>query len=53
MFIFYSWIHSKNLKSNSRPVIGNNVNVGANTVVITDVPDNSIVYGNPCIVKKR
>ena len=32
--------------------IGNNVSVGANTVVIKDIPDNCIVYGNPCIVKK-
>ncbi len=27
--------------------IGNNVVVGANSVVIKDVPDNSIVAGNP------
>ena len=33
--------------------IGNNVSVGANTVVIIDIPDNCIVYGNPCIIKKR
>lgn len=33
--------------------IGDNVNVGANTVVMKDIPDNSIVYGNPCIVMSK
>lgn len=27
--------------------IGNNVNIGANVVVISDVPDNCTVAGNP------
>ena len=31
-------------------IIGNNVRVAANTVVRTDVPDNSLVYGNPAII---
>lgn len=34
-------------------VIGNNVIVGANAVVLTDVPDNSIVAGIPAKVIKR
>ena len=33
--------------------IGDNVNVGANTVVMKDIPDNSVVYGNPCIVMSK
>ena len=28
--------------------IGNNVRIAANTVVRHDVPDNTLVYGNPC-----
>ncbi len=31
--------------------IGNNVSIGANCVVLRDVPDNSVVIGNKCIVK--
>lgn len=31
--------------------IGNNVKIGANSVVLQDIPDNSIVYGNPCVIK--
>ena len=30
--------------------IGNNVIVGAGTVVACDIPDNSVVIGNPCKV---
>ena len=30
--------------------IGNNVIVGAGTVIAKDIPDNSIVVGNPCRV---
>lgn len=33
--------------------IGNNVRIAANTVVRHDVPDNCLVYGNPCVVKER
>lgn len=33
--------------------IGNNVSIGANAVVIKDVPDNSVVFGFPAYVKKR
>lgn len=33
--------------------IGNNVRIAANTVVRHDVPNNCIVYGNPCIIKKE
>ena len=32
--------------------IGNNVKIGANCTVLQDIPDNSIVYGNPCVVKR-
>ena len=33
--------------------IGNNVQISAGTVVMQDVPDNSLVIGNPCIIKKK
>ncbi len=31
--------------------IGNNVLIAANSFVNCDIPSNSIVYGNPCIIK--
>lgn len=35
-------------------VIGNNVTIGANAVVITDIPDNSLAVGIPArIIKKN
>ncbi len=33
--------------------VGNNVLIGANAVVVKDVPDNSIVIGNPAVIKPR
>jgi serine O-acetyltransferase len=33
--------------------IGNNVFIGANAVVICDVPDNSIAVGVPAVIKPR
>lgn len=33
--------------------IGNNVRIAANTVVRHDVPDNCLVYGNPCVIKYK
>ncbi|MGN1000558.1 MAG: DapH/DapD/GlmU-related protein [Bacilli bacterium] len=33
--------------------IGNNVIIGAGSVVSKNIPDNSLVIGNPCIIKKR
>lgn len=33
--------------------IGNNVTIAANSLVREDVPDNSLVYGNPCIIKSK
>ena len=33
--------------------IGNNVLIGANAVVMVDVPDNSIAVGVPAVVKPR
>ena len=32
-------------------IIGNNVRIAANSVVRHDVPDNCLVYGNPCVIK--
>lgn len=32
--------------------IGNDVTIAANSVVLEDVPDNCLVYGNPCVIKK-
>lgn len=34
-------------------VIGNNVDIGAGAVVLKDVPDNTVVIGNPCIFKQK
>ena len=36
-----------------RIVIGNNVLIGANAVVVCDVPDDSIAVGVPAVVKPR
>jgi acetyltransferase-like isoleucine patch superfamily enzyme len=33
--------------------IGTNVVIGANSVVDSDIPDNSIALGNPCRVVKE
>lgn len=33
--------------------IGNNVTIGANCVVLKDVPDNCVCYGNPCQIKSK
>ena len=33
--------------------IGNDVLIARNTYVNCDVPDHSIVFGNPCIIKHR
>ena len=33
--------------------IGNNVTIGAGSVVTKDIPDNSIAYGNPCKKEKH
>ena len=32
--------------------IGDNVTVGAGAVVMKDVPANSVVIGNPCVIKQ-
>lgn len=34
-------------------VIGKNVIIGANSIIKKSIPDNSIAYGNPIIIKKR
>jgi serine O-acetyltransferase len=36
-----------------RITIGNNVHIGANAVVITDVPDDAIAVGVPAVIKKK
>lgn len=33
--------------------IGNNVTIGAGSVVTKDIPDNVLAFGNPCEVKKE
>lgn len=33
--------------------IGNHVRIAANTVVRTDIPDGSLVYGNPAVIVKQ
>ena len=33
--------------------IGKNSLIGANTVVLKDVPENSVVYGNPCKITPK
>lgn len=33
--------------------IGNNVVIGAGSVVTKDVPDNCVAHGNPAVLKKR
>ena len=33
--------------------IGNNVTIGAGSVVTKDIPDNVVAVGNPCQVVKR
>ena len=33
--------------------IGNNVLIAPNSFVNCDVPSNSVVFGNPCIIKKK
>ncbi len=33
--------------------IGNNVTIGANAVVIKDIPDDSVVFGFPAYVRRR
>jgi serine O-acetyltransferase len=32
--------------------IGDNVKIGAGTIVMKDIPSNSLVVGNPCVIKK-
>lgn len=33
--------------------VGNNVSIGAGSVVVKDIPDNCVAVGNPCRVVKR
>lgn len=33
--------------------VGNNVDIGAGAVVMKDVPDNTVVIGNPCVFKSK
>lgn len=35
-------------------IIGNNVMIGSGAIVVTDIPDNSVVVGNPGkVISKR
>ncbi len=33
--------------------IGNNVTISANSLVTTDIPDNSFVKENPCMIYEK
>lgn len=33
--------------------VGNDVLIAPNTYVNCDIPDHSVVFGNPCIIKHR
>ena len=33
--------------------IGDNVTIGAGSVVTKDIPSNCVAYGNPCKVKRE
>ena len=33
--------------------IGNDVLIGPNTYINCDIPDHSIVFGNPCVIKSK
>jgi acetyltransferase-like isoleucine patch superfamily enzyme len=33
--------------------IGNNVKIGAGSVVTKDIPDNCVAYGNPAKIKRN
>ena len=33
--------------------IGDNVVIGAGAIVMKDIPSNSVVIGNPCVIKRR
>lgn len=33
--------------------IGNNVQIGANTIITKRIPSNTVVYGNPLVIKQR
>lgn len=37
----------------NNPIIGDNVTIGAGAVVMKDVPANSIVMGNPCVIREK
>lgn len=37
----------------ARVTIGDNVTIGAGSVVVSDIPSNTIAVGNPCKVIKR
>jgi serine O-acetyltransferase len=36
-----------------RITVGDNVLIGANAVVVRDVPSNSVAVGNPAVIKPR
>jgi len=33
--------------------IGHNVSIWAGAIVMQNIPDGSLVYGNPCVIKLR
>ena len=43
--------HPYGITINAKAIIGNDVLIAPNTYINCDIPDHSIVFGNPCIVK--
>lgn len=40
------------LEAKTRVTIGDNVSIGAGSVVVGDIPSNTVAVGNPCKVIK-
>lgn len=47
-----TWIGARSIIKEG-VIVGHHSVIGANTVIDFDVPPNTIVYGNPCVIKSR